>query len=192
MKFFKILPIALLSAVACSFSVHAAEVSGQKVEDTAVVAGKTLKLNGAGIRSIGEAHIYLVAMYLTEKKNTEAGVLSVAGPKRLSLTFQRDLKAEALGQLFITASTKNSTKAEQAKVVNQIVQLGDIFAAMADLKKGDILTLDWTPGKGSIMALNGKAQGDPLPEVEFFNSLLRIWVHEPSTYPELTAQVLGR
>lgn len=193
MKFSKMIPLALVAAMACAFTAHAAEVGGQKVDDVAVVSGNYLKLNGAGIRSIGPANIYLVALYLTKKQNTAEGAQSVAGPKRLSLNFQRDVKAADLGQLFVTAANKNSTKEQKAQVVNQITQLGEIFGELADFKKGDLLTVDWNPEKKSTtVAVNGKAAGAPLSDEAFFNAVLRIWVHEPSVYPELTAQVLGK
>src|SRR3990167_7889626 len=125
LNFVKFASIALLITT-CSLSTLAADVGGVKVDDTAVVGGRTLKLNGSGMRANGAVNLFALGLYLTDKKFSPADVQSVTGPKRLSLNFQRDFKADDLGQLFVTAMNKNSSKEEKAKIINQTMKFGEI------------------------------------------------------------------
>ncbi|CAM8666354.1 Chalcone isomerase [Comamonadaceae bacterium] len=157
----------------------AADVGGVKVDDVATVAGKELKLNGAAMRQILMIKGYAIGLYLTEKKELSAAdllALPVDRPRRVALHIQREINSDEFGQLFIKGMNANSTKEEKAKVINQTTKFGEMFAALEPVKKGDVVTLDWIPGQGTVSTLNGKKIGETLPEITFFNAVLRIWV----------------
>jgi len=187
----KLVPLGLI-ALACATSVHAIEVGGVNVPDTATVAGKELKLNGAGMRAIVIlGKYYAIGLYLGEKKTTPADIQAVAGPRRVALHIQKEISSDELGQLFITSMNKNSTKEEKAKVVGQTVKFGEMFASMEPVKKGDIVTLDWVPGTGTVTQLNGKKIGEVLPDIAFFNAVLRIWLGDMPAQESVKRELLG-
>lgn len=171
---------ALMTAAALSLGAlspaHAVEIQGVKMEDTATVAGKSLVLNGAGARIKAVFKVYVVGLYLTEKKSTPADVQAVGGPKRFKIVFLRDLTSDEFGQAFLTGINKNLEKDEKTKFVNQITKFGDLFTEFDSVKKGDTITGDFTPGVGTTIALNGKQLGSPLPDAGFYNAILRIWI----------------
>lgn len=180
-----------LLALACALPVQAMDVSGVKIDDAATVGGKELKLNGAGMRAILFVKFYAVGLYLPEKKSTLAEVQALSGPRRVSLTVQRDISSDELGQLFITSMNKNSTKEEKAKVVNQTVKFGEMFASMDKVVKGDIITLDWIPGTGTVSSVNGKKIGEALPGIDFYNAVLRIWLGDMPVQESVKKDLLG-
>lgn len=186
----KLGPVALL-ALACALPSYAAEVAGIKIDDTATLAGKELKLNGAGMRVKFVVKVYAMGLYLSEKKTTPAEVLALAGPKRVSLTMVREVNSDEFGQLFITAMNANSDKAEKARYVNQTVKFGEMFASLDKVKKGDIVTLDWIPGTGTVSSVNGKPQGEALPDAGFYNAILRIWLGDNPADSSLKPLLLG-
>lgn len=171
---------ALMTAAALALgalsTAHAVEIQGVKMEDTATVAGKSLVLNGAGARIKAVFKVYVVGLYLTEKKSTPADVQAVGGPKRFKIVFLRDLTSDEFGQAFLTGINKNLEKDEKTKFVNQITKFGDLFTEFDSVKKGDTITGDFTPGVGTTIALNGKQLGSPLPDAGFYNAILRIWI----------------
>lgn len=171
---------ALMTAAALSLGAlspaHAVEIQGVKMEDTATVAGKSLVLNGAGARIKAVFKVYVVGLYLTEKKSTPADVQAVGGPKRFKIVFLRDLTSDEFGQAFLTGINKNLEKDEKTKFVNQITKFGDLFTEFDSVKKGDTITGDFTPGVGTTIALNGKQLGSALPDAGFYNAILRIWI----------------
>jgi len=178
-------------AMACALSVQAADIGGVKVEDTATVAGKTLVLNGGGMRQIFVVKVYAAALYLSEKKTSAADVQALTTPKRVALHIQREVNSEEFGQLFITSMNKNSSKEEKAKVINQTVKFGEMFASLPPVKKGDIVTLDWVPGSGTVSTLNGKQIGETLPDIAFYNAVLRIWIGENPVQSDVKRGLLG-
>ena len=88
-------------ALAAALPVQAMDVSGTKIEDIATVAGKNLVLNGAGIR-YKVVKVYVVGLYLTEKKGDTAGVLATPGPKRFKIVALREISSDEFGQALLT------------------------------------------------------------------------------------------
>jgi hypothetical protein len=175
MKVKNLIAIAALSLLG-SLPAHAVVVQGATLEDTATVAGKTLVLNGAGARIKAVFKVYAIGLYLTEKKNNTADVLALGGPKRFKIVFLRELTAEEFGQAFLTGINKNLESSEKTKYVNQITKFGDLFTEFDNVKKGDVIMGDYNPAVGTIITLNGKQLGGPLPDVGFYNAILRIWL----------------
>lgn len=188
--FKSLIPLCAL-ALAFALPAQAADVAGVKVEDSATVGGKTLVLNGAGMRQILFIKVYAAGLYLAEKKTSAADVQALTTPKRVALHIQREVNSDEFGQLFITSMNKNSTKEEKAKVINQTVKFGEMFASMDKVKKGDVVTLDWIPGTGTVSGINGKQIGEALPDIAFYNAVLRIWLGENPVQGDLKKALLG-
>ncbi|MGB7478708.1 MAG: chalcone isomerase family protein [Burkholderiaceae bacterium] len=184
------LAVAWLLAAACAL-VGATEVAGVKLDDSVRVANQELKLNGAGVRYKVLFKVYAAGLYLTEKKTTVAEVLAAPGPKRVTLVMMRDLSNEELGQAFLAGMKKNSTMQERTKVVNQMMQFGEMFATIPELKKGDVIGVDWIPGSGTVSTHNGKKISEPLPDIAFYNALLKIWLGDSPADAQLKLNLLG-
>jgi hypothetical protein len=181
---------ALLAAV--SLPARASiDVNGYKFEDTAKVAGQDLKLNGAGMRTKFVIKVYAAGLYLPEKKTNLADVLKQEGPRRVTLQMARDISSEDFGKAFMDGLNENVDKAEKQKIVSQIGRMGELFASVDGLKKGDTLHIDWIPGTGTQCELNGKKLGDPIPDVNFYNAILRIWLGDKPVDRSLKPALLG-
>ena len=189
LHFKKLVPLGLL-ALAFAMPSHAIEVSGIKIDDTTTVGGKELKLNGAGMRGIVFVKVYAIGLYLPERKTTSEDIQALAGPRRVSLYIQREINSDEYGQLFITSMNKNSNKEEKAKVIGQTMQFGEMFASLPPVKKGDLVTLDWIPGTGTVSSLNGKKIGETLPDIAFYNAVLRIWLGDNPVQESVKRELL--
>jgi hypothetical protein len=188
---FKGLLAGLLLTFAFVQGAQAAEVNGIKLEDTAKVAGKDLVLNGAGMRTKFIIKLYAAGLYLTEKKNTVPDVLKVEGPRRLTLVMARDITSDAFGEAFMTGINNNVDNAEKARYTSQISKFGEMFGSIPGLKKGDAQHLDWIPGSGTVTELNGKKIGEAVPDLGFYNAVLRIWVGDKPADSALKPALLG-
>lgn len=169
----------------------AADVAGVKIEDSAKVAGKDLRLNGAGVRTRAIFKVYAMGLYLGKKETSTEAVLASPGPRRITIVMLREVSGDDFGQAFMTGINSNTDKAEKGKLVNQMVKIGEVFANVAGLKKGDMLTIDWVPDKGSVIELNGKSLSEPLPDLAFFNALLKIWLGDKPADSALKPLLLG-
>ncbi len=178
-------------ALAFSQSVFALEVAGVKLDDTVRVASKELKLNGAGLRTKAFFKVYVAGLYLPEKKSAVPDIMEATGPRRLTIVMLRDVSSEDFGQSFMTGLNANSDKAEKSKIFNQTVKMGEIFASIPALKKGDTVTTDWVPGSGTQIHVNGKTVGDVLPDLNFYNAFLKIWLGDKPADNLLKQGMLG-
>ena len=66
-----------------------------------------------------------------------------------------------------------------------------MFAQTPALKKGDQLSLDWTPNEGTQCYLNGKKLGELMPDQAFYNAVLRIWLGDKPVDSSLKPALLG-
>jgi hypothetical protein len=182
---------ALLAAAVSLPAQASVDVSGYKFEDTAKVAGKDLKLNGAGMRTKLIIKVYAAGLYLPEKKTATADIMKLEGPRRVTLQMARDISSEDFGKAFMDGLNEIVDKAEKQKIVAQIGKMGELFASVDGLKKGDVLHLDWIPGTGTQAELNGKKLGEPIPDINFYNAILRIWLGDKPVDRSLKPALLG-
>src|SRR3954467_10216225 len=106
----KLMAGALLAAAAVLPAHAAVDVNGYKFEDTARVAGKDLKLNGAGMRTKLIIKAYAAGLYLPEKKTTVPEVLAQEGPRRVTLQMARDISSEDFGKACMGGLNDNLDK----------------------------------------------------------------------------------
>src|SRR5471032_1511464 len=150
-----------------------------------------LKLNGAGLRTKFLFKVYAMGLYLQDKKTTTADILASQGPRRVNLVMMRELTSEEFGNAFMAGLNANSDQAERTKVLPQTMKFGEMFAQISALKKGDVLTMDRLPGEGTQCMLNGKKIGDMVPDVAFYNAILRIWIGDKPVDSSLKPALLG-
>ncbi|MES2935627.1 MAG: chalcone isomerase family protein [Pseudomonadota bacterium] len=174
-----------------SQSVRAVEVNGIKLDNTASVADQELVLNGAGVRTKVFFKVYVAGLYLSSKKASVPEVLAAPGPKRVTLVMLREVSAEQFGQGFLDGISNNSTKAEKSKFVAQMLKFGEMFSKIPELKKGDLITVDWIPGTGTSIQLNGKKLSENFPDEDFYNALLKIWLGDKPVDNILKRQLLA-
>ncbi len=156
---------------------HAAtqEIHGVKVEDSATVAGTKLQLNGAGTRYKGPFKVYVGDLYTSKKVASLDELMAAPGPKRLTMTFLREMEAGPFGKLLTRGVEDNVPKNEMSKLVPGLIRMGDIFTTNKLLVPGDVITLDWIPGTGMVVTAKGKVQGEPFKEPEFYKAIMSIW-----------------
>ncbi len=75
---------------------QATEIAGVRFPDTASIAGQTVALNGAALRSWASLRIYAIGLYLPEHNGAAADILARPGPKRISLALLRDTTSREL------------------------------------------------------------------------------------------------
>ncbi len=189
-RFTSSLIAAAILGLAAHAPVHAEEIAGVKLEDTTKVGGKDLVLSNAGVRIKLLFKVYVLGIYLNEKKSTVAEILDAPGPRRFKLVMMRDVSGEEFGSSFMGSINKNLEKDEKTKFVNQLLKFGEMFETVGNLKKGDVITGDWVPGTGTVLHLNGKALVEPLADTQFYNALLKIWLGDKPVDTSLKPELL--
>ncbi len=172
-------------------SFAAVELAGVKVEDSISVAGTKLQLNGAGIRYKGPFKVYVGDLYTTQPVKSLDELIAAPGPKRLTMTFLRDMNSADFGKLLTRGIEDNVSKSELSKIIPGMIKMGDIFAATKSFAPGDVCALEWDPAKGLSIWAKGKLQAEPFKDPAFFRALMSIWFGNSPADWKLKDQLLG-
>ncbi len=174
-----------------SLQVPAREIQGVKYEENIELGGAKLQLNGAGTRYKAVFKVYTAGLYLGKKAGTLPDVLAIPGPKRLTLTFVREIASEELGRLFIRGIKSNTPNEEYTRIVGSVMRMSQVFYDARKMKVGEVINMDWVPGKGTVITIRGVPVGEPFPEPEFYGALLRIWLGQDPADWTLKDALLG-
>jgi hypothetical protein len=140
---------------------HAVEVEGMQIEDQVTVGGVRLPLAAAAPRKRGYFKTDVMALYTTDKKVTPESFYKPNGPRRMTLTLLRDLPSATISRYFIGDFGQVATDAEFKQLINEVGKTGAIYGSLNRVVKGDVVAIDWVPGKGMQTFLNGKSLNDP-------------------------------
>ena len=177
-----------IAAMALTASAMAVEVGGISVNDRAVVGGKELVLNGAGIRTRAIFKVYVGSLYIPAKAPNLAAVLAQA-PRRIQLNLLRNLSGDQLSEAVVDGLKDNNSAADVAAVKAQTDQFIAIAKAFGDLKEGSVVTLDYVDGATKI-GFNGAEKGT-VPGEAFNRALTRIWLGDKPVQADLKQSLLG-
>ncbi|MEZ5632764.1 chalcone isomerase family protein [Ottowia sp.] len=172
---------------------HAATVAGVQFPDKVTVAGHPLVLNGAGVRYKAVFKVYAAALYVPAKSTAVDELIATSTPRRFVFTMLRDIESDEFGKMFSRGIEDNMTsRAEFSKLVPGILRMSQLFSERKVLRAGDECQLDWIPGTGTILTIQGQKAGAPFPEAAFFQALMRIWLGNKPADWQLKDALLGK
>src|SRR3954454_5714398 len=98
----KIILICALAVGITASSASAAEISGVKLPDQVTVGGKTLKLNGLGLRQATfiKFNVYAAGLYLENPSHDGDAIANSDQTKSIQMVFMRDVSAKQMSDAF--------------------------------------------------------------------------------------------
>ncbi len=180
----------VLCCVMFGWNAWAIEVAGVKPAEEVRLGAQVLKLNGAGIRTKFFFKVYVAALYLPQKQKSAEAVISDDHEHRVALHMLRELSSEKLFNAFKEAIEANHSAAELAAMSAEIRQMEGIFDTANQVGEGDVITLDYQPGIGTQISINGKLFGT-IAGSEFNRAILRIWLGKHPAQEDLKEGMLG-
>ncbi len=163
----------------------AANHHGVDLADTATVAGKSVTLNGAGLRSVLFIKVYVIGFW-TEKKVTTTNDAIASGAWKVQLHFLRGLEAEKITDGIQDGFAKNSS-AQLSALQPKLDTFKGYFPKVA---KGDVVELAWQPGKGTVTRVNGAEKG-VIEGKDFADALLKVWLGGDPVQQDIKDGMLG-
>jgi hypothetical protein len=173
---------------------HAAapiKVEGLTFAGQAQVGGQTLELNGVGLRAVAWLKGYAAGLYLINRARTPQQVYAAAGAKRLQMRMLLDVDTEEFVKAFEKGIARNSSAAELPRLAARMARFDALLRAIGKVKKRDVIDLDWLPGVGLQLTLNGKPRGEPIAGDDLYAALLRIFIGERPVDAEMKIGLLG-
>lgn len=149
---------------------------------------ESLILNGAGIRSKFFISVYIGALYLPNKQTTVMAILQHNVPRRVMMyCLYHEIDKEKLVDAWNEGFSENSDDQTLKQLRERLDEFNRLFPA---LHKGDIIYLDYAPGKGTTLRFNGRILGN-IPGEDFNIALLKVWLGKEPADSDLKAAMLG-
>ena len=156
-----------LSFALAAFPAAAKELAGAKMPDTLTVAGKTLKLNGMGLRKKAVFKVYVGGLYLEAPNANAAAILAADAPKALTMHFLRSIEKQKLVDAYKEGFEANAPQKAAAQKAN----IEKFYSTVTDVKEGSVTTYSYAPGAGTVVHRDGKdvatIEGKEFAEVLF-------------------------
>ena len=185
----KILAAVLLTAMTAL--AQAVEVEGVKFDPTVQVGGQPLQLNGAGVRTRLMFKVYAAGLYVPQKSNSPAALLSQKGPRRVAIGMLRNVDADTFVGALNDGLKANLSAEQLAGFKPQIDALNANFKTVGEAKKGDRIDFEFVPEAGTRIVVNGQPRGEAIPGESFFEAVLRIWIGDKPVDADLKRGMLG-
>lgn len=134
----------------------AVELEGVEIEENIVAHGKKLVLNGIGLRRRGYFKADVTALYLPERRTTAEAIMRLDGIRRIQLNLLREFTSSTISRIFIADFKQVATDEEFKQLIGVISQIGAAYSGVKRVVKGDVVDLDWVPGRGWMAEHNGK------------------------------------
>lgn len=177
--------LALLLCVAQSSTALAREVGGVQMPESVQVGGKTLSLNGAGVRKKFLFSVYAAALYVEAPSRDASAVLSYDGLREIRVQVLRDLTRKQITEAIRDGFRKNAGD----KMSALEARLEQLLGQLSDLKKGDSFSVIYTPGQGTKLSRGGEEI--TLPGKDFADALFSVWLGEKPVDGSLKKELLG-
>jgi len=187
----------LLSVVllCLSLNVAALEIVGVKVPEKKQLGEQSFGLNGAGSRYMGGIiDVYVIALYLPEKKHTVAEILDAEGSKSVTIWFLTPLGVKVTSEQLLDATHKLMSENMDAETLKKLdsdwKQFSIFFDSIKEFKKNDQLSVDYQAASGMQISMNGKELGR-IAGTEFMRAFLLVWLGKQPVQLNLKGKLLG-
>jgi hypothetical protein len=177
-----LLVVALLPTLA-----FAGELAGVTMPDTAEVSGKTLALNGMGLRKKFVFKVYVAGLYLEEKSKDAKTVIEKDQVRKVHMKMLRNLDKKTMAEAIESGFTANN----KDKMPALRERLDKLLKDIVDLKEKDDVTITYTPGKGTALAVQGK-DGTTVEGKDFADAMFSVWLGANPVDDSLKSGMLGK
>jgi hypothetical protein len=175
-------------ALASNATLLAAEISGVKLPDQVTVGGKSLKLNGAGLRqaTILKINAYAAGLYLENSSHDGDGIANSDQLKSIQMVFMRDVSAKQMADAFQEGFDKNCV----AGCAELKPHIGKLQGLLKDMKKGETMAYHFLSDGVEVM-IRGQKVGK-VGDKAFSHQLIRCWIGKNPPNTELKDGLLGK
>ncbi len=165
-------------------------IADTEIPDTVqlVDTNTSLVLNGAGIREKFFVDIYIGALYLPEKNGDAAAILNATAPASMLMHFlYGEISRDKITDGWQDGLEANTSASEMQALQPALDKFNSLFLTAHE---GDDVRIDYQPGNGTAVRINGEWRGT-VDDDAFFRALLRVWLGPHPVSNDLKAGLLG-
>jgi hypothetical protein len=165
----------------------AGSLAGVTLPDTAQVGGKTLVLNGLGLRTKYMVKVYVAGLYLEQKWSDPAAIIKSDAAKQIVMKFLHSASKSQMADAFNESFEGNSPDAQKTMKPD----IDRLLAALEAVKPGDEMVFTYLPATGSTLTINGKEKVT-IAGAAFGQVLMSVWLGPKPPNPEMKKGMLGQ
>lgn len=177
----------VMFAVTSMFAAHAATLAGVTLPDTAQVGGKTLVLNGLGLRTKVIVKVYVAGLYLEQKSSDANAIIKSDAPKQIVMKFLHGASKSQMVDAFNESFKDNSPDALKTMKPD----IDRLLGALEPIKVGDQMVFTYLPGTGTSLAING-VEKVTIATPAFAPVLFSVWLGPKPPNGDLKKGMLGQ
>ena len=162
----------------------AGSLADVSLPDTAAVGGKSLVLNGMGLRTKLFIKVYVAGLYVEAKSKNATALVYADAPKQIVLKFIYSPSASQMQGAFREGFENNGAPAALKPSIDKFL------AAVPGAKKGDEMAITYLPGTGTTLSFNGKDLVT-VPGADFMRAAFNIWLGPKPPTDDLKTGMLG-
>jgi hypothetical protein len=182
----RFLLIAVLIAAA-GLDVFGATLAGVTMPDSVSVSGRTLVLNGMGLRTRFLFRVYVGGLYLDQKSADATAILERDAPMRIVMHFLRGVSKDQIVEASAEALEDNAPDALETHKV----EFDRLLAALDSVEEGGVLTFTYVPGTGTTFTI-GNTDMLTIPGHPFARALFSSWLGPRPPSASLKRGLLGQ
>lgn len=164
-------------------------IGGVNIPSTKTFAGRSLSLNGAGTREKFWMDMYVGALYVTKKTKDAQSIINADESIAMELTIVSSLITSDKMSDAVEEGFEKSANGNISSLRSRIDQFKSFFKEK--IKKGDVFSMIYEPGKGITVLKNGNKAG-VISGLDFKKGLFGIWLGEDPADSDLKKGLLGQ
>jgi hypothetical protein len=166
---------------------QAGSLAGVTMPDTQQVGGKTLVLNGLGLRTKYMVKVYVAGLYLEQKSSDASAIIKADAPKRIVLQFVHGASKGQMTDAFNESFNDNTPDAMKTMKPD----IDKLLGAIDGVKVGDQMIFTYVPGTGTTYALNNQ-EGVTIPGAAFGQVMFSVWLGPKPPTADCKKGMLGQ
>ncbi len=165
------------------------QVAGVDVSESCSVDDRSMTLNGAGIRSKYFIKVYVGVLCMEQPGRDPVVLLAAPGAKRMQMNIlYKKLEAGKITDGWRDGFSANLDDDEFSRMKPRLDKFNALFP---ELHEGDVVNMDYQPGRGTELIINDKSLG-VIEGDDFFKALLQVWIGEHPADKTLKKGLLGK
>jgi len=173
--------------VVSMLNLQAGTLAGVTLPDTAQVGGKTLLLNGMGIRTKYMVKVYVAGLYLEQKSSDPNAIIKSDAAKQIVMKFLHGASKSQMTDAFNESFNDNTPDA----VKTMKPDIDKLLGAIDAVKVGDQMVFTYVPGTGTTFAQGGQDKVT-IPGAAFGQVMFSVWLGPKPPTAECKTGMLGK
>jgi hypothetical protein len=177
----------LVFVIAPTSDLRAGTLAGVTLRDSVQVEGRTLVLNGLGLRKKFVVKVYVAGLYLEQKSSDPSAILKADAPKRIVMHFVRNVSKNQMVDAFNESFDSNAPEARKTMKT----EIDRFLGCLEPINDGHEMSLTYVPSTGTTVAIDDKEKltiGAPA----FASVLFSVWLGPKPPSQDLKRGLLGQ